>query len=105
MKKRTQSAESQERRRFWKHHLEQYRTSGLSQAEYCRRHGLSIKSFGYHKRAIETSTLCLVEVPLAAPVYAPPRSLSLAVGSRYTIRIEPGFDADTLYQLLEVLDR
>ena len=105
MKKRTQSAESQERRRFWKHHLEQCRTSGLSQAEYCRRHGLSIKSFGYRKRTIGPSTPCLVEIPLAAPGCTPPKSLSLAVGSRYTIQIEPGFDADTLYQLLEVLDR
>jgi len=103
--KKIRSADSEARRRFWEHHLEQCRTSGLSQADYCRRHGLSIKSFGYRKRTIGTSTPCLVEVPLPAPVYTPPKSLSLAVGSRYTIRIEPGFDAGTLYQLLEVLDR
>ena len=95
----------EERRRFWAHHLEQCQRSGLSQAEYCRRHGLSVKSFGYHKRTIGTGSLCLVEIPLAAPVCSLPKPLSLTVGARYTIRIEAGFDADTLRHLLEVLDR
>jgi len=103
--KKSKSAGSGERRRSWEHHLEQWRASGLSQAEYCRKHGLSIKSFGYHKRTIGESALCLVEVPLAAPVYTLPKPLSLAVGSRYSIQIEAGFDANTLRQLLEVLDR
>ena len=52
-----------------------------------------------------TDSLCLVEVPLAAPVCSLPKPLSLTVGSRYTIRIEAGFDAATLRDLLQVLDR
>ena len=103
--KKSKSADIEERRRFWEYHLEQCRTSGLSQAEYCRRHHLSIKSFGYRKRTIRKVPLCLVEVPLSPRVPSPPHPLSLAVGPRYTIRIEPGFDADPLRQLLEVLDR
>jgi hypothetical protein len=99
------SANSQQRRRFWEHHLEQCRISGLSQAEYCRRHGLSIKSFGYRKRTVGKDSLSLVEVPLAAPVFSLPKPISLAVGPRYTILIEPGFDTETLRRLLEVLDR
>ena len=71
----------------------------------CRRHGLSIKSFGYRKRTIRKDTLALVEVPLGAPVYTVSKPLSLAVGHPYTILIEPGFDAETLRRLLEVLDR
>lgn len=102
---KSKSAIIKEKRRFWEHHLEQCRASGLSQAEYCRRHGLSIKSFGYRKRTLAKAPLTLVEVPLAAPVSYLPKPLSLAVGTRYTIRIEPGFDAETLRQLLEVLDR
>lgn len=95
----------EERRRFWEHHLEQCRQSGLSQTEYCRRHGLSIKSFGYRKRTIGKAPLSLVEVRLAPPVHPPHKPLSLTVGTRYTIRIEAGFDAKTLRELLEVLDR
>ena len=100
---KSRSAGIEERRRFWEYHLGQCRTSGLSQAEYCRRHGLSVRSFGYRKRTIAKAPLTFVEVPLAAPVHCPPNPLTLAVGSRYTIRIEPGFDADTLRRLLDVL--
>jgi hypothetical protein len=103
--KKGKSAGLEERRRSWEDHLEQWRGSGLSQAEYCRRHGLSIKTFGYHKRTMGKSALCLVEVPLAAAVCVAPKPLILVVGSRYTIQIEAGFDADTLGQLLEVLER
>lgn len=103
--KKSQSAESEEKRRLWKHHLEQWKASGLSQVEYCSKHELNIKSFRYHKRRSGKSALCLVEVPLAAPIYPVPNPISLAVGPRYTIRIEAGFDADTLRRLLEVLDR
>jgi hypothetical protein len=103
--KKNKSAGIEEGRRFWGHHLEQCRTSGLSQAEYCRRHGLSIKTFCYRKRTIGKAPLSLVEIPLVAPVCSPSKPLSLAVGTRYTIQIEPGFDADTLRELLEVLNR
>lgn len=91
--------------KFWKYHLEQCRQSGLSQAEYCRKNGLSIKNFGYRKRTIGKAPLCLVEVPLTGRVDSPSKPLSLNVGSRYTIGIEAGFDAQTLRELLEVLDR
>lgn len=39
-----------EKRRYWQGHIESWRQSGLSQAEYCRRQSLSIKTFGYWKR-------------------------------------------------------
>ena len=103
--KKSKSTGSEEKRRSWEHHLEEWRTSGLSQAEYCRRHGLSIKGFGYRKRTMGKASLSLVEIPLATAAPALPEPLSLSVGSRYTIRIEGGFDADTLRRLLEVLER
>jgi hypothetical protein len=103
--RKTLSTDSEVRRKFWEHHLAQWQAGGLPQAEYCRRHGLSVKTFGYHKRTKGTDSLCLVEVPLAVPVCSLPKPLSLTVGSRYTIRIEAGFDAQTLRDLLEVLDR
>jgi len=38
-----------ERGRFWERHLQQWRQSGLSQAQYCRRHRLSAPAFGWWK--------------------------------------------------------
>ncbi|MDR3567682.1 MAG: hypothetical protein P4L43_06600 [Syntrophobacteraceae bacterium] len=31
------------RRRFWDKHIEEWKSSGLSQADYCRQNGLNIK--------------------------------------------------------------
>ena len=33
----------------WRHHLEKWQQSGLSQAEYCRRNALSAGAFQWHK--------------------------------------------------------
>ena len=48
MNKRNQILE--EKRFYWQGHLDSWRHSKLSQAEYCRRKSLSIKNFGYWKR-------------------------------------------------------
>ena len=34
----------------WLQHVASWRTSGLTQAEYCRQHGLSVKSLSYWSR-------------------------------------------------------
>lgn len=41
---------------FWQEHLSQWRGSKLSQAAYCRQHGLSQNNFSYHKRKGEQPT-------------------------------------------------
>jgi transposase-like protein len=37
---------------LWKPHLTGWRDSGLSQAAYCRQHGLSLKCFAYWRRTL-----------------------------------------------------
>ena len=37
----------------WQAHIEAWQTSGLSQAAYCRRHGLSDKLFSLRKRQLK----------------------------------------------------
>ena len=39
---------------FWKGHLAEWRSSGLTQAAYCRQHSLNIPSLGYWRRSLET---------------------------------------------------
>ncbi len=39
-------------RRWWERHLERWKRSGLSQAEYCRRHGLASVSLSGWKRRV-----------------------------------------------------
>lgn len=93
------------KRKFWKEHVGQWQESGLAQAEYCRIHRISEKSFGYWKRKTlpEEAPICPVE--LVTLESAAPKPIQLRVGNGYLIEIEKGFDSKALHQLLEVLRR
>jgi len=41
------------RKAFWQKHLRAWSRSGLTQAEYCRRHQLSAPAFGWWKRQLQ----------------------------------------------------
>jgi hypothetical protein len=107
--KRTLSEASRKRRKFWENHLGGWRASGLCQAGYCRKHGLSNKSFVYWKKRLTAARaeISLVEVPRlqSTPVLSPLRPLRLMLGNRYGIEIERGFDEETLDRLLRVLEK
>jgi len=106
--KRPVTGESQQRRKFWEDHLRAWQESGMSQAGYCRRHGLSDKSFLYWKKRLAAArvTVSLVEVPAfqAMPMLPACQPLRLMIGNRYGIEIERGFDEETLGRLLQVLE-
>jgi hypothetical protein len=46
------SEETYRKRIFWQNHLEEYRKSGLSQREYCKKEGLCLSSLGNWKRKL-----------------------------------------------------
>lgn len=100
-------AGNEEKRKFWEEQLQEWKSSGLSQADYCRRQGLSIKSFGYWKRRLSAGnlSLSLVEVRAFHAVCSPSKPLKLEVGGRFGIEIDRDFDAETLHRLLKVLER
>jgi hypothetical protein len=99
-----------ERDKFWERHLREWMSSGLCQAEYCRRNGLSSKSFGYWKRRHKEARepVQLVEIPMAPQPSALHRSclspVRVMVGSLYRIEIEKGFDPQVLDQLIGFLE-
>ena len=91
----------------------EYEASGLSQVEFCQKHGLSLATLArYRKRQTQDSPAAgnrWVEVKESAarPVLEGVVSSGLAVALRSGRRIEVGrgFDAPTLVQLLNVLER
>ncbi len=116
----------------WKRHLDTWHGTGLSQAEFCRQHRLSVKSFGYWKRRFARdipsvdATPTVVALPMerfmpTAPTSAPQASLSaqsralgphdprssLVLGTRNGFRIEiPGdFHPPLLEKLIVILER
>lgn len=57
---------------FWSGHLAAWKSSGLTQAGYCRRHALSLPSFGYWRRVsgrrpFAPSSLALVPIVIGEP--------------------------------------
>jgi hypothetical protein len=91
----------------------EYEASGLSQVEFCRKQGLSLATLArYRKRQAEGSPAdgnrwVAVKVSAGRAVLEGPASSGLAVALRSGRRIEVGrgFDAPTLVQLLDVLER
>jgi hypothetical protein len=97
------------KQRYWKKHITAWQDSGLSQAAYCRDHGLSIKVFGYHKRKL--ASVCEVQEVIPVPHSAVPlipnvicnRPIKLYVRDNLRLDIEPGFCQQTLKRILKVV--
>ena len=55
---------------YWQQHISQWQKSGLSQAKYCRQHGLKANRFSYHKlkfkaKPAQTSSSGFIKIPVA----------------------------------------
>ena len=99
------------KRRFWKHHIEAWQNSNLSQIDYCRQKNLTPHRFTYWKKKLATanpSDLSFVPVPIApaslSPVSSRPRPL-VVIADRYRIEVDGDFHSDTLTKLLRTLRR
>jgi len=105
-----------QKREFWRRHIEQWRRSGSTQAEYCRRHKLSTKSFTYWKGRhrepdkLEMSTgqkepvrFVAVEVRAESELAAdnPPGLVLHRDG--YRIEIREGFNPGALGEVLRTI--
>jgi hypothetical protein len=113
--------------RFWRRALRQWRRSGLSVRAYCAEHGLTEPSFyawrrivaqrdqesahvrakperGNVHRAVPASDDAPVFVPLRVIDVATQVALEVVLERGWVVRILRGFDADTLRQLLAVLE-
>jgi hypothetical protein len=100
----------------WKSILNDFRRSGLTQAEFCRRRGISLHSFRKHlysprpshdqpPPAADRPFLPVTILPdPTAPATSPPSHLELVLADGRRIAVAPGFDADTLRRLLAVLE-
>ena len=102
-----------QRSQFWQTHLEEWKNSGLSQAEYCRRKNLKSTRFTYWKLKFssQASDVELVQVstdsipsPQSFPVFNNNGSpLRLTVNCRFVIEIPDSFSPGTLRQVLRTL--
>lgn len=88
-----------ELRKQWQHHLDQWKTSGLSAAEYCRQNNLHEQQFSYWKRALKPKpSQPFREIQVANT------SSGLAIDhAGIHIQISKDFDPVTLLQVITIL--
>jgi hypothetical protein len=105
----------------WNAILNDFRRSGLTQAEFCRRRDISLHSFRkrlYPPRPSQADCSDVRTTAPADPHFLPvtilpdpspstsarPSHLELVLTDGRRIAVAPGFDADTLRRLLAVLE-
>jgi len=114
-------AQQRRLRAQWRRLVEGWPNSGLNQAQYCRRHGISVASLHRwrerlrqdravdpeHGRPLEAAgpvRLVPVEVLAAQPPGAAVEAtLRLVLAEDLCLEIAPGFDAPTLRRIVELL--
>ncbi len=102
---------------FWNKHVQAWRSSELTQSEYCRINNIRIKAFGCHKiricgadnqRDAKMEKLDLVALPLISPltkdqIIPVSSGISISIGSKVRVNIDPTFDFRCLTAVLKVV--
>jgi len=95
-------------REFWTRHVKGWCGSGLTQAQYCRRHRLLKGTLGYWSSTLNRSKAkgtALVEVGHAEVKTEERHSpIELMVQRRYLLRLWPGMKPEHLRDVLSVLE-
>jgi len=88
----------------------EFTRSGLTRGEFCRQHGLSTGALDhYRKRHCQSGSSPaspgrLIPVHVDSPALAPVSGLAVALANGYRVEVSRGFDAQTLRNLVAVLE-
>jgi hypothetical protein len=99
------------RRQYWTDQVKQWRSSSLTQKQYCSKEGISLERFGAWKRRLDREgqkqTGALIAVPsrIVSSALHTPCTLKLVVNERYRVEIPDAFSPVTLETVLHVLNR
>ena len=99
----------EQKRSYWKQHIDSWQQTGLTQVEYCRQHNLKHHQLVYwKKRFLKTETdVSFVSLKLEDLMEMPTRqdqaSLTLVISNQFKIEIRAGFDTQLLRQLIFAL--
>jgi len=109
MVKQSRAQQLEQKRSYWKQHIDSWQETGLTQSEYCRRNNLKHHQLVYwKKRILKTETdVSFVSLEfedlLDIPAPAKRASLSVVINNHLKIEIRAGFDAQLLRQLIFAL--
>ena len=103
------SEQLEQKRTYWKQHIDHWQQTGLTQAEYCRRNNLKHHQLIYWKKRFLKTESDVTFFPLKLddlldiPVQPDHASLSLVIDNHFKIEIGAGFDSRLLRELIFVL--
>ena len=116
MAKKSITEEQEQKRKFWRRHIEQWEKSGSTQAEYCRRHRLSAKSFVYWKgrfrdmckvnmAAGQKEPVKFVPVEIKPEAHIPAGNSTALVLCKdgYRIEIKESFNPEALGKVIRII--
>lgn len=108
---------------LWRERIEAWRVSGQSQQQFCRVHGIAGSSFSRWKHELkrqdekaeaavaasgmqtsETVSWTEVHLPVQRATVASFGGFEVLLPSGWSVRLGPGFEADSLRRLLSVLE-
>jgi len=99
----------EEKRRFWKQHIEDWQAGCLNQTQYCRKHHLKVHRFTYWKKKFQppepSQPLIELKFPQALyPNMSSPASPLRVLVNRFPVSVDRDFDPLTLRQLIHTLE-
>jgi hypothetical protein len=100
-------SQSERVREIWEKRIRDWDKSGLSQAEYCRRNGIRIKSFAYWKKkeAVQKKEVRLIPVSIPQHTHVKKETfVKVVLKNGYVIEVRDGFTPMTLREVVNVLE-
>jgi transposase-like protein len=93
----------EQRRRFWRQHVEGWQQSGLSQIAYCRSHDLKVQQFYRWRRRIMAAAprpVSFLPVTIASAPRQPPAAIRIHTPNGFTIEVDSHEGGIELGQLI-----
>jgi hypothetical protein len=97
------------KRIYWQGVVDSWRVSGLGELEFCRRHAIPVTKFKWWRKRVKSREQPKGEfIPLhvrsEAGFSAAKNCIEIVTAGGLVIRVPPGFDADTLARVVEVME-
>ena len=109
MEQISRAEQLEQKRAYWKQHIDCWQETGLTQREYCRRHNPKHHELVYWKKRFLKTETDVSSVALRLedlhdlPARPEPASLTLVIDNQFKIEIRAGFDPQLLRQLILAL--
>jgi len=109
MEQISRAEQLEQKRIYWKQHIDSWQATGLTQAEYCRQPNLKHYQLVYWKKSFLKTETAVSFVPLELehlldiPFQPDRAALCLVVNNHFKIEIRTGFDPQLLRQLIFAL--